>query len=62
MSSKYYVVHPGSGTIVDLDECWIAEVKEDNDTANEALGEDDWETLLDNADRKWDGQYEVTLG
>ena len=62
MASSYYVVHPGTGTIVDLDEVWIVEVKEDNEEADGDLDSNDWESLLENADRKWSGKTEVSLG
>jgi hypothetical protein len=62
MGSSYYVVHPGSGTIVDLDEVWIVEIKDNNVEADNNLSDDDWEELLENADRKWSGRTEVSLG
>jgi hypothetical protein len=62
MASSFYVVDPNSGPIVDLDEVWIVEIKDNNVEADNNLSDDDWEELLENADRKWSGRTEVSLG
>lgn len=48
---EIYIVHQGTGTIIDIKECTLAIVYPDNDLAEEALLDDDADRLLETANR-----------
>lgn len=48
---EVFIVHEGTGTIIDIKECTLAIVYPDNDLANEALVNDDADRLLETANR-----------
>jgi len=61
MSTDYYVVHDGRGTLMRLEECKIVAVKEDNEEAREAVENDDTSYLLETANKVY-SESEITLG
>ena len=61
MATEYYVIHEGTGTILNLSECKIVAVKEGNDEAQENLDNDNCDDLLVNADAVY-CENEITLG
>jgi hypothetical protein len=61
VNADYYVIHMGSDTILNLDECKIVVVKHDNEAAQEAVDNNDIEEILNHADAVYNDS-EVTLG
>lgn len=61
MSTDYYVVHDGTGTLLRLEECKIVAVREDNEEAREAVETDDTSYLLETANKVY-SESEITLG
>ena len=61
MQASYYVIHMGSDTILNLDECKIVIVKDDNEGAQEAVDNNDIEEILNHADAVY-SDSEITLG
>jgi hypothetical protein len=61
MQASYYVIHMGSDTIFNLDECKIVIVKDDNEGAQEAVDNNDIEEILNHADAVYNDS-EITLG
>ena len=61
MQASYYVIHMGSDTILNLDECKIVIVKDDNEGAQEAVDNNDIEEILNHADAIYNDS-EITLG
>lgn len=60
MSVDYYVVHVGSATILDLSECKIVAVKDDNEEAQEAVDNGYTDDLLNSANAVYsDNQIEL---
>jgi hypothetical protein len=61
MGAKYYVVHQGSETVFELDECKLVVVNDDNEEAQEALDNGEVREILHYANAVY-SDNEITLG